>query len=645
MTMQKMTVDGIFADPIKNEPSTKRSSGNSNAKETKTMPKGTSKSANKSRKGTGGEGGAAKARKGSKPAARKGSGGGTTGNLPAKVPSASASKTVSGRKKPRTTSGLKKTVGAPALAAPARKAPARRASGNSGKGTAATVGYAVGGAGIGILGDVLISNTFGAVTDSADEAQIVNNRWARGVYGLAFSGLILGYQLLSKRFFPRYSMSTPLAFGAVTSAAALGLFNMIRYFGSGKGLYGSMAVAGPVADIGFGEEGDDEEAWADEYDDDMEVSGLPLSNIRTSISDATFDAYVASQTADAIEELNSYVEQLNNDLDGFFGPMTLDQSDVIANLQSLVSDAEDTLILATKQLELGGVAEARRSAEAAATTIDRAMQMSDALKAGVQSAEPTVDTDQAGNAITSATDGMGNTTTTVVDQQGNASVTVTDANGNVIASNNVPANGNGGGNFANIPNAPGNFAQNSSMSNALTAMRNNANSNMAVNTQEAQANAGQPGISGGYHIVVNHEQLGDLSVAAPPPEHVFSQDQTVGTPLVVFQNLVPWSYDAAARINAMTGAQPGTPGYTTPEQVALAYFFWFKYQTGERGYQFGIAPLNANGGGQWANGWTSNGPPQQAFATVSGSEYLPMGGTDFDSLAAVTHQIFAGLAN
>lgn len=630
--MQKVTVAGIFADPVENEPSTKPASGNSKAKEKKTMPKGTSKST-KSRKGTGGKGGAAKARKGSKPAARKGSGGGTTGSPPVKVPS--ASKTTSGRKTARTTSG-RKTVGAPsaALAAPARRAPARRSS-NSGMGTLATAGYAVGGAGIGILGDVLISSTFGGAKLDDGSPNLASNRWARGVYGLSFAGLLLGYQFLSKKFFPRYSMSNPLAFGAISSAAALGLFNLVRYMSTSGGLYGNATVAGDVPDIGFGEEGDDEEAWSDE--DEMEVGGLPLSNIRTSISDSTFDAYVASQTASAIEELNSYVETLNNDLDGFFGPMTLDQSDVIGQLQSHICDAEAALAMAAKQLELGGVSEARRSAEAAATTIDLAMQMSDALKAGVQSAEATVDTDNAGNAITTATDGMGNTTTTVVDQAGNANVTVTDPNGNVIASN------NGGGNFAN--NGGNILAPNAAMRNEFQQLQNSANSNIPVNVAQTNANAGMPSNAGGYHIVVNHEQMGDLSVAAPPPEHIFSQDPTVGTPLVVFQNLVPWSYDAAARINAMTGAQPGTPGFTTPEQVALAYFFWFKYQTGERGYQFGIAPMNANGGGQWANGWTSNGPPQQAFATVGGGEFLPMGGTDFNNLAAVTRQIYAGLAN
>lgn len=637
--MHSMSVSGVFQDPDP-QPKNKPSSGNSQGKEKKNMPKGTSKP--KARKGKGK--GAPKARKGSGAPKGAGSGAGTTGAPPAKVPSALSTHkkgsahrkarkanagsggTASGRRKARTTSG--RTTGA--VAAAASRGGVRPARSGA-MGTAATAGYAVGGAGIGILGDVLISNTIGRVQDPADGAAIVNNRWTRGIFDLGFAGALLGYQLLSRRFFPKWSMSSPLAFGAVSSAAALGLFNLIRYFGSGKGLYGDPTVAGEEYSIG---DPDEDYLEADE-DEDMEVGGpMPLSNVRALVSNAHIDEYVASETANAIEELNAYVEQLNDDLDGFYGPMTLDQSDVIQTLQNHICDAESALALAAKQLELGGVSEARRSAEAAATVIDLALQVADALKAGVQAAEPTVATDAAGNAVTATTDAMGNTTTTTVDPAGNAAVVVTDGNGNVIAAGNVPGTGN-------FVTPPGNAAA------AAAAMANvNSMSNVAVNAAQARANAGQPANAGGYHITVNHEQLGDLSVAAPPPEHVFSGDTTSGAPLVVFQNLIPWSYDAAARINAMTGAQPGTPGYTTPEQVALAYFFWFKYQTGERGYQFGIAPLNANGGGQWANGATAQGyVPQQAFATVNGSNWLPMQGTNFENLAEVTRQIYAGLAN
>lgn len=327
-----------------------------------------------------------------------------------------------------------------------------------------------------------------------------------------------------------------------------------------------------------------------------------------------------------IEALADAFDSLEEDLDSFAGEPTLDQLAVLQNAENLLADMAGAIRNASYYLQAGQLEAADAFATSAAQLGQQANASMEGLSAGLDVLDLVLPEEEASN--------------------------------NAAAMANINAMANAA-NAMNAVNARAMNMANNAASNA-NSMMNGGMANTIVNNAAAaaNANAGQGALGwmshlttgGDFEIQVAHPAFdGELTVAAPNPELVLQYDPTVGSRVINFDAVGPWAADSANRINAHLGLQQGMPGYTTPDQMALAYLYWLEYTRG-RGWIYGLQQMNARppgNFGQWGgganpsvNGWDNSFDGQVQTLLTVGGQFFSCGSGSIEEIGQVVKGLY-----
>lgn len=160
------------------------------------------------------------------------------------------------------------------------------------------------------------------------------------------------------------------------------------------------------------------------------------------------------------------------------------------------------------------------------------------------------------------------------------------------------------------------------------------------NAVQSLTNAASNGGTGGYVALPFRQANGQaMIVGAPGFDAVTVGDFNIR--YLEFDYVAAWAQDAANRVNAAMGTQPGMPGYTSASDMALAYVYWWDYYTRRKGYVFGVPQLVANTPGSWSSGTTGGASaPWRTKLAVNGQEF-EVGGT-LPELEGAVRQLYNG---